>query len=122
MNRMKNIDLLKQASIDVDKGIELLGDQEMYDETLKDFLTESAERMKRIKDSYKNKDMDSYAIDVHAMKGDANYLGFTKLAEMSLNHQLKSQEHDLTYIDNHYQELMDEANRIIQVVKEYLNH
>ena len=121
MNRMKNIDLLKQASIDVDKGIELLGDQEMYDETLKDFLTESAERMKRIENAYKNKDMDSYAIDVHAMKGDANYLGFTKLAEMSLNHQLKSQAHDFAYIDNHYQELMDETNRIIQVVKEYLN-
>ena len=30
---MKNIEILKKANIDVDKGIELLGDIEMYDET-----------------------------------------------------------------------------------------
>ena len=118
---MKNIDLLKKADIDVDKGIELLGDIEMYDETLQDFLDESAERMKRIALSYQNEDMENYAIDVHAMKGDANYLGFTKLAELSLEHQLKSQENDLTFVKMHYEELITEANRIIQVVEEYLN-
>ncbi len=118
---MRDIELLKKASIDVDKGIELLGDIEMYDETLQDFLDESGDRMKRIEASYQNEDMDNYAIDVHAMKGDANYLGFTKLAELSLAHQLKSQEHDLAYVKSHYEELMKEATRVIEVVKKYLN-
>ena len=118
---MRDIELLKKASIDVDKGIELLGDIEMYDETLQDFLDESVDRMKRIEASYQNEDMDNYAIDVHAMKGDANYLGFTKLAELSLAHQLKSQEHDLAYVKSHYEELLKEASRIIEVVEQYLN-
>ena len=88
---MKNIEILKKANIDVDKGIELLGDIEMYDETLQDFLDES------------------------------NYLGFTKLAELSLAHQLKSQDNDIKYVKSHYEELMKETSRIIEVVEQYLN-
>ena len=61
---MKNIEILKKANIDVDKGIELLGDIEMYDETLQDFLDESKDRMERIQKSLKEGNMESYAIDV----------------------------------------------------------
>ena len=64
---MKNIEILKKANIDVDKGIELLGDIEMYDETLQDFLDESKDRMERIQKSLEEGNMGSYAIDVHAM-------------------------------------------------------
>lgn len=118
---MKKIEILKKANIDVDKGIELLGDIETYDETLQDFLEESKERIERIEKSYQEENMENYAIDVHAMKGDSNYLGFTKLAELSLNHQLKSQDNDIQYVKEHYQELMEEASRIIEAVKQYLN-
>ena len=44
---MKNIDILKENGIDVDSSLELLGDIEMYDETLNDFLEVSLERMPR---------------------------------------------------------------------------
>lgn len=118
---MKNIEILKKANIDVDKGIELLGDIEMYDDTLQDFLEESKDRMERIKTAYQEENMENYAIDVHAMKGDANYLGFTKLAELSLNHQLKSQDNDIEYVKSHYEELMKESSRVIEVVEQYLN-
>lgn len=115
----KNI--LINAGIDVDSGVEILGDMEMYNDTLGDFLEEMKERLSKIEGYKDNRDMENYAILVHAMKGDSKYLGFTKLAELSLNHQLKSQENDYDYICDHYEELMDEANRIIDVVGEYLN-
>lgn len=117
---MRDVNILKDNGIDVNSGVELLGDMEMYDETLEDFLTESDERLPKI-DEYKNSgDMENYAILVHAMKGDSKYLGFTKLAELSYDHQLKSQEGDIDYVNNHYDELMKEANRVISVVKQYL--
>ena len=115
----KNI--LISNGIDVDAGIEILGDIEMYNETLRDFLEEMKERMPKIEDSKNNNDMENYAILVHAMKGDSKYLGFTKLAELSLNHQLKSQENDYDYVCANYEELINEANRIIKVVNDYLN-
>lgn len=118
---MKNINLLKNNGIDVDSAIELLGDLEMYEEILGDFLEESKTRIPKIEEYKKNGDMQNYAILVHAMKSDSKYLGFTKLAEMSLEHQLKSQENDINYINNHYEELKEEADKTIQIVKQYLN-
>ena len=116
-----NIETLKKNGIDVESGIELLGDIEMYNDTLQDFMDEIDERLSKIEEYKNDNDMENYAIEVHAMKGDSKYLGFTKLAELSLNHQLKSQENDSDYVDENYDELINEANRIKAVVSEYLN-
>ena len=118
---MKDVNLLKTHGVDIESALEILGDMEMYDETLNDFLEVSEERMPRLENAKNNGDMANYAIDVHALKSDSKYLGFTKLAEMALNHQLKSEENDTNYINTHYDELIIEANKIISVVKEYLH-
>ena len=115
-----DISILKNNGVDVDGGIELLGDIDMYNETLNDFLDEQETRLSDIEKYKNNGDMENYAILVHAMKGDSKYLGFTKLAELSLEHQLKSQDNDKEYVLEHYDELMSEANRITNLVKEYL--
>lgn len=118
---MKDTEILKNNGINVEKGIELLGDIEMYDETLQDFLDEMEERLPNIEKYKQTSDLENYAILVHALKGDSNYLGFTKLAELALEHQLKSQENNLEYIETHYEELINETNRNIKIVKEYLS-
>lgn len=115
-----DVNFLKENGIDVDSGVSLLGDIDMYNDTLGDFLDEQETRLPDILKYKESKDMENYAILVHAMKGDSKYLGFTKLAELSLNHQLKSQENDVDYIYNNFDELMSEANRINDVVKKYL--
>lgn len=118
---MQDINLLKNNGIDVDSGIDILGDLDTYNEILADFLEASGERMLKLEE-YKNAmDMKNYAIEVHALKGDSKYLGFTKLADISLAHQLKSEENNIDYVNNHYNELVNEANRIINVVNDYLN-
>lgn len=117
---MKDISLLKDNRVDVDSALELLGDMEMYDETLNDFLEVSEERMPKIEEYFKNKDMENYAIQVHAMKSDSKYLGFSELSEMALEHQLKSENNDIDYITGHYDELIKEFNRILDVVNKYL--
>ena len=115
-----DINILKNNGVDVDAGLELLGDMDMYNETLNDFLTEQSTRLSDIQKYHDENDMKNYAILVHAMKGDSKYLGFTKLAELSLNHQLKAQDNDLNYVMEHYDELMEEANRITELVQQYL--
>ena len=64
--------------------------------------------------------MENYSIEVHALKSDSKYLGFTKLAELALNHQLKSEENDSDFINNNYEELINETNKIIEITKNYL--
>ena len=115
-----DINYLKNNGIDVDAGIELLGDIDMYNDTLSDFMDEQESRMADIEKYKLCGDMKNYSILVHALKGDSKYLGFTKLAELALNHQLKSQDNDLDYINEHYMELIAEVNRIQDIIKEYL--
>lgn len=117
---MKNIDLLKNNNIDIDSSLELLGDIETYNEILEEFLNNIEERLTKIDNYKKSNDMENYSVEVHAMKSDSKYLGFTKLAELSLEHQNKSEEKNIDYINNNYDELITEAKRIIKIAKEYL--
>lgn len=117
---MRDVNLLKINEIDVDLALEFLGDMEMYDETLIDFIEVSKERMPKIDEYLKNKDMENYAILVHAMKSDSKYLGFNKLSEIALEHQLKSENNDINYIVNNYNELIEEFNRILNIINKYL--
>ena len=43
-----------------------------------------------------------------------------KLAEVSLNHELKSKENDTDYVINNFEELEKEFNRVIEIVGRYL--
>lgn len=112
--------ILTNNGVDINKGLELLGDMDMYNDTLKDFLTESETRIPNIINYYNAADMPNYAILVHAMKSDSKYLGFDKLAELSYNHEMASKAGDIEYVKNNINELLEEANRIIGLVKKYL--
>ncbi len=115
-----NMDYLKENGINVDASLELLGDKEMYDDTLKEFISESKERIPRLQMNKEKEDLVNYEIDVHAMKSDSKYLGFTKLAEMSYDHELKAKDNDINYINEHFDELIKEADRILNIVNTYL--
>lgn len=112
-------EILISNGVDIDKSLELLGDMDTFNETLKDFFNESVNRLKQIAEYKNNGDMPNYAILVHAMKSDSKYLGFTKLAELSFNHEMASKGNDKKYVDDNYEELMNEANRIISLIKKY---
>lgn len=117
---MKDVNYLKNNGINVEQGLEILGDMEMYNDTLNDFLTESEERLPKIKNYKEDGDMHNYSILVHAMKSDAKYLGFKQLADLSYAHEMASKESNVDYVNNNFDNLIAEAERIIRVVKEYL--
>ena len=49
--------ILTNNGVDINKGLELLGDMEMYNDTLRDFLTESETRIPNIINYFNNGDM-----------------------------------------------------------------
>ena len=46
---MKDVNILKNNGVDVDKSLELFGDMEMYDDTLNEFLNGVTEKLENIK-------------------------------------------------------------------------
>lgn len=116
---MYDVEILKKEGIEVEKGLELLGDMEMYNSILKEFLDGYYERMKKIQGYKEANDMANYAIEVHSLKSDSKYLGITKLAEFAYNHEMASKAGDSVSVNNHYNELVIEANRVITVIVNY---
>jgi len=117
---MKDVNILIENGANVKKALELFGDMETYDQTLEVFLSEVGPKVERIKNFKEVGDMANYAIEVHSLKSDARYFGFEKLAELAYDHELKSKANDMYYVTEHFNELMVETNRIINLVKKYM--
>ena len=104
---------------DIDKALELLGDMEMYNETVSDFLEEVEEKWQRIQDYQLAGDMPNYAIEVHSLKSDARYLGFYVLGDIAYNHEMASKENNVQYVNEHYPELVAEYEKTLDIIKRY---
>ena len=117
---MKDKNYLIQNGVAVDTGIELLGDIDMYNQIMAEFSKSFNDRMANIKTYKEMSDMANYAVEVHSLKSDSKYLGFTTLANLAYNHEMASKAGDITSVNNHYNELINESNRIIAVVRTYL--
>lgn len=121
-DKMYNKEYLQKNGVDINRALELLGDMEMYNMTLHDYLEEIDVKLSNLKNYLSVSDMDNYAILVHSMKSDAKYLGFMSFADIAYQHELKSKEKDLTYCKDHFDELKKELNKFLSVAREYSKH
>lgn len=118
---MFDVNFLIENGVDINKSLELFGDIETYNENVDEFLISSKEKVSKL-ETYKNeRDMANYAIYVHSLKSDAKYFGLTKLAELAYDQELKSKAGDALYISEHYQELVAEVKRMVDVLKKYID-
>ena len=117
---MKDVNILTNNGVNVAQSLELFGDMEMYDETLKDFLDMVDGKLQSLENRKAMSDMVNYAIEVHALKSDARYLGFTTLADLSYESELKSKAGDIMFVQENHPKIMAEAKRMIDVAKQYL--
>ena len=118
---MRDPKILIDNGVNVEKSLEFFGDMATYDETLEIFSSEVLEKLEKIKRSKENNSMPNYAILVHSLKSDAKYFGFEVLAELAYQHEMESKANNVAFVQANYDKLMEEANRIIDIVKKYLN-
>ena len=114
------IQYLKDNGIDYTIGLDNFGDVSTYKEMMKDWLLEVTGKWNRIVSSKNKNDMKNYSIDVHSLKSDSKYFGFTELARISYEHELRSKEDNKEFVKDNFSELEKEYNRIIEIVNNYL--
>ena len=110
---------LIQNGVDVEKGIENTMDFETYNELLIDFYNTFKEEVNKFNNYLQQKDLVNYEIIVHALKSNCRTLGFINTGEMFYQHELASKEGNIDYILNHYNELINEANRVYKILATY---
>lgn len=111
---------LEANGVDVNHGLELLGDMDMYNMTINDFMAEVEDKWNRIVEYKNSGDMENYSIEVHSLKSDCKYLGFMTLADVAYQHELKSKENDSTFVNDNFKELEDEYHKVLEVASKYV--
>ena len=117
---MYNTELLTSNGVNLQKSLELFGDMDTYNDTIKDFRNELGTKLNLIKEYKEKSDMANYAIQVHSLKSDARYFGFDTLADLAFEHETKSKANDIYYVSEHFNELISEAYKVSNIVNEYL--
>lgn len=118
---MKSIDYLEKNGVDVKKSLELFGDINKYNDNLGAFLVGIHSNINKIIELMQNRDLANYAVYAHSMKTDAKYFGFNELADKAYEHELKAKDGDLYFISNNINDLIDETNKVIITIQEYMN-
>lgn len=113
---------LEDNGVDVNHALELLGDMDMYNMTISDFMAEVESKWARINEYKNTNNMPDYAIEVHSLKSDCKYLGFMTLADIAYQHELKSKENDSSFVNEHFDELTNEYNKVLEIAKNYTEH
>lgn len=119
-NTYMNVDYLIENGVNIKKSLELFGDIDTYNETLKDFYDGIFNKLEKLSRFKANVDMPNYAIFAHSIKSDARYLGFEVLYEIAYSHEIKSKEKDVDFVNENYDKLVSEVNKMIEIVKTYL--
>ncbi|MBR4178265.1 MAG: response regulator [Bacilli bacterium] len=117
---MKDVNILINAGVNVQASLELLGDMEMYDETLSDFLDMVDEKKSKLEKFLADNDMPNYAIEIHALKSDARYLGFLELGDLAYDSEMKSKAGDSAGVNANHPTIMEKLQNMISIASTYL--
>lgn len=113
---------LETNGVDVDHALELLGDMDMYNMTISDFMSGIDDKWSKIIEYKNSGNMPDYAIQVHSLKSDCKYLGFMKLADIAYQHELKSKENDSAFVNSNFDLLEAEYKKVLEIARNYAEH
>lgn len=116
---MNNVELLKKNNVEVDKALELWGDMDTYNESLKEFNNSFISKLINLETLKDKDDWSNYAILAHSIKSELKYLGFMKDAEVFYDHELKGKAADGEYIKANFSYLRQTVVKIVLILNEY---
>ncbi|MBD5470650.1 MAG: response regulator [Lachnospiraceae bacterium] len=109
---------LKQAGINVQKGISYCGDKEGLREIMTIYHSEGARRNRQLEQFWREHDWKNYVITVHALKSNSKGIGADELAELALNLEMAGKENRTHYILEHHEELLEQHNKLLTALAE----
>ena len=112
--------ILTNNGVDINRGLELLGDMEFYNETLGQFLDTIEENKSKLLEYKTNNDFENYGILSHSIKSDSKYLGFVSLIDVALSNEMAGKESNKEFIDNNFDIFINEINKFEEIGKRYL--
>ena len=118
---MKSIEFLEKNGVDLQSSLGIFGDVQTYNNNIGEFLVGIHTNVSQLIKFLEANDLTTYQVYVQNMMNDATNFGFTKLASIAKEHDEKSKAGDIYYISRHINDLIDETNKTIRLIQEYMN-
>lgn len=85
---------------------------------IQSYLTDSIKVKKELEDYFNKKDAYNYEVLVHRLKSESRNFGLMKLGNMFEEHQNKAKEGNWDYINKEYNNLMNEYDKAVSILRE----
>ncbi len=96
------------------RGIQYCGgNEDDYKEILQVYLSTGLQKIREIREKYKEEDWKNYTILVHALKSTSIGIGATELGEMAKELEMAGKEGNVSYIQAHHREVMHEYEEVL---------
>ena len=109
----------QEYGISIENGIfNAAGNWKLYMDIAEIFI-EDKEKRAQLKQFITDENAKDYGITVHALKGDARMLGADSLADVAYEHEKQSKAGNLSYVDEHWDELVECWDRALAGFEEF---
>ena len=85
---------------------------------IQSYLTDSIKVKKELEEYFNKKDAYNYEVLVHRLKSESRNFGLMKLGDMFEEHQNKAKEGNWDYINKEYNNLMNEYDKAVSILRE----
>lgn len=119
---IKTIEDLRNNGFDVDMALHFCANKEsIYRAVLDTALQEGREKLEVLRKYVTEENYKRYYIEVHAVKNVANTIGASQLFKIALADNEAMKKSDYEYTRAHYEELLTEYKRVLDVIEDFLN-
>ena len=107
--------------IDVEKGIENCGSEEIYNEVISMFCKDGRKRVKNLQKSLEEHDLSVFSLETHSLKSVAATVDAMDLAEFAAKVNKRCKDKDESVIDEQGQETIDRFMRVIEELEKKID-
>ena len=93
---------------------------ETYSKIVKTFYNSIKKNAEQIEDFYKNNEIKSYEILVHALKSSARIIGAKKLSLKAEKLEKAAKEKNIVFIKEHTEDLLTNYNKLIEILSPFI--
>ncbi|MBO6137145.1 MAG: Hpt domain-containing protein [Lachnospiraceae bacterium] len=117
---MRNIRDISVRGIEIGEAIRLVDDEEVLWAMIQTYCEDGDNKLKAIEEALENRDLESYAVHVHALKSSSRAIGAIRLSERFKELELAGKRGDAIYVRGGNEATIKEYKRILGDLKQYL--
>ena len=101
-----DLEIPSDEDLDLDEAVKNIGNYETYSKIVKTFYNTIEKNVTEIEAFYKQKELKSYTISVHALKSSARIIGAKKLSLLAEKLEKAAKENDVDFMEKNTEQLL----------------